>query len=447
MTLPYLKVANKYEKFSANTMNQILGECLLLSARQPCYLEVCNDSESCFLFFREGQVYNAGQITDDQFSETSIRHFLKTATSLSRCATCYLLNGKLLHSLLILFQKKASLKLSTSIVDLDEVLDKIEEEGRSCIVTASQDEFLAVLRYEKGNVTALFHEQSASTPTERSFREDFLVQTYTLSAEKPLSINVYEDLLVKYAVDAKMIDQNNAGEISGLYLSKPPVVTLEFKGREIGHWVLDRPIFNIGRTVDNDIVIDNLAVSRLHAVLEKDKGEYYIRDCDSLNGTLVNNKTIGRAKLQHGDEISIGKHKLRVQRQTGIDIPDGTNIAPYDQTVIIGPNEHPAQPNSQPQPVICSGPRLIEKTKSGEIVIEINKPSLILGKDRDADVEVEGLFVAKQHAEIVKENGDYVIRHLNGYRKVSVGGKPVSECVLEDNAEIRIGNSEFVFQK
>jgi pSer/pThr/pTyr-binding forkhead associated (FHA) protein len=447
MILPYLKVANKYETFSANTMDQILGECLLLSARNPCYLEVRNDTESCFLFFREGQVYNAGQIANDQFSETSIRHFLKTATSLSRGATCYLLNGKILHSLLILFQKKASLKLSTSIVDLDEVLDKIEEEGRSCIVTASQDEFLAALRYEKGKVTALCHELSASTPKEDSFREDFLVKIYTLSAEKPLSINVYEDLLVKYAVDAKMIDQNNAAEISGLYLSKPPVVTLEFKGREIGHWTLDRPIFNIGRTNDNDIVIDNLAVSRLHAVLEKDKGEYYIRDCDSLNGTLVNNKKIGRAKLQHGDEIAIGKHKLIVQRRTGIDIPDGTNVAPFDQTVIIGPNEHPAQPNPRPQPVICSGPRLIEKTKSGEIVIEINKPNLILGKDREADVEVDGLFVAKQHAEIVKENGDYVIRHLNGYRKVSVGGKPISECVLEDNAEIRIGNSEFIFQK
>jgi pSer/pThr/pTyr-binding forkhead associated (FHA) protein len=447
MTLPYLKVANKYETFSANTMNQVLGECLALSARHPCYLEVCNDSESCFLFFRDGQVYNAGQVANDQFSETSIRHFLKTATRLGRNATCYVINSKMLHSLLILFQKKASLRLSTSIVDLDEVLDKIEEEGKSCIVAASQDEFLAVLRYETGKVTALCHELSASTPKESSFREDFLVKIYTLSAEKPLSINVYVDLLVRYAADAKMIDKDYAGEISELYLSKPQVVTLEFKGKEISHWVLDRPILNIGRTVDNDIVIDNLAVSRLHAVLEKDKGEYYIRDCDSLNGTLVNNKKVGRAKLQHGDEIAIGKHKLKVQRQAGVDIPDGPNVAPFDQTVIIGPHQHPAQPKPQPQPVICSGPRLIEKTKSGEIVIEIDKPNLILGKDRNADVEVDGLLVAKRHAEIVQENGDYVIRHLNGYRKVSVGGKAVSECVLEDNAEIRIGNSEFIFQK
>jgi pSer/pThr/pTyr-binding forkhead associated (FHA) protein len=211
--------------------------------------------------------------------------------------------------------------------------------------------------------------------------------------------------------------------------------------------VLDRPFLNIGRTADNDIVIDNLAVSRLHAVLEKDKGDYYVRDCDSLNGTLVNNKKIGRAKLQHGDEITIGKHKLRIQKQSGIDIADGPNAAPFDQTVIIGPHDHPTQPKPQPQPVMCSGPRLIEKTKSGEIVIEINKPNLILGKDRSADVEVVGMFIAKKHAEIVKENGDYVIRHLNGYRKVSVGGKAVSECVLEDNAEIKIGSSEFIFQK
>jgi pSer/pThr/pTyr-binding forkhead associated (FHA) protein len=448
MVLPYLRVANKYKKFSANTMSEVLSDGLSLSAQRPCYLEVSNDTDRFFLFFRDGQIYSAGTIDGDQFSETSIRDFLQAATQLkSSSAVCYEVNSKILHSLLILFQKKPSLKLLTSMVDLDEVLDKIEEEGKSCIVSATQDDFLAVLRYEKGEVTALCHELSLPTPKESSFREDFLVKIYTLSAEKPLSINVFEDLLVKYASDAKMIDEDHSGDITELYLSKPPTVTLEFKGKEIGHWLLDRPVFNIGRTADNDIVIDNLAVSRLHAVLEKDKGEYYIRDCDSLNGTVVNNNRVGRAKLQHGDEIIIGKHKLKVQKQSGIDIPAGPSIAPFDQTVIIGPGQAPPQPQPQPRQTHQSGPRLIERTKSGEIVIELNKPSLVLGKDTNADIELDGFLVARQHAEIVQENGDYVIRHLNGYRKVSVGGKVVTECVLSDNDEIKIGKSEFIFQK
>jgi pSer/pThr/pTyr-binding forkhead associated (FHA) protein len=332
-------------------------------------------------------------------------------------------------------------------VDLDAVLDKIEEDRKSCIVSASQAAFLALLRYEKGEVTALCHEHSQPVPSERSFREDFLVRVYTLSAETPFTISVYEDLLVKYASDAKMIEENYGGEITELYLTRPPIVILEFKGTEIGQWVLDRPAFNIGRTTDNDIVIDNLSVSRLHAVLECDKGDYYIRDCDSLNGTLVNGKKVGRAKLEHGDQIVLGKHKLKFSKRAGTDLPAAPSLAPFDQTVIITPTQRTTSPRPQTVAQKASGPRLVEKTKSGDVVIALSKPSLVLGKNPGADVEIEGLLIARHHAEIVHENGDYVIKHVNGHRKVTVGGKPVTECVLQDNDEIRIGKSEFVFHK
>jgi hypothetical protein len=303
---------------------------------------VSSDSARCCLFFREKQIYAAGRVGGDQFNDLTIKDFLLAINKMaSPKASSYEVNSKILHSLLILFQKKPTYKVLTSMVDLDEVLDKIEEEGKSCIVSAVQDDFLAVLRYERGEVTALCHKQSFPVPSERSYREDFLVKIYTLSAETALSINVYEDLLVKYASDAKMIEEDFHGSITELYLSKPPILTLEFKGREMGHWVMDKPLMNIGRTAENDIVIDNLAVSRLHAVLEKDKGNYFVRDCDSLNGTQVNGKPVGRARLQPGDEIIIGKHTLKFRRQSGMDMPVAPNPVPFDQTIIMGPGMTP----------------------------------------------------------------------------------------------------------
>ena len=447
LILPYLRVYRKYEEFAPRKMDQAVREALECSTQHPCYMEISDDSKHCYLFFRERQIYSSGTVQNSQFSEATIKDFFLTTSQLpSPFAACYEVNAKILHSLLILFQKKPSLMMLTSLVDLDEVLDKIEEEKKSCIVCASQDHFLAVLRYEKGQVTALCHEQSLPTPQERTFREDFLVKIYTLSAEKPFKITVYEDLLVKYSADAKMVAEDYDGDITDLYLSKPPVVTLFFKGREIGHWTLDKPIFNIGRTADNDIVIDNLAVSRLHAVLEREKGDYYIRDCDSLNGTLLNDSRVGRSKIKDGDEIVIGKHTLKVQNQFGIEMTANQDIAPFDQTVMIGPGQKAPQPIPAGHPS-KNGPRLVEKTRSGEVVIELSKPIYVLGKDEGADVSLDGFLIAKQHAEIVQQAGGYVIRHLSGLRKVSVGGKPVKECVLKNNDEIKIGNKEFVFQE
>ncbi|UCG53628.1 MAG: FHA domain-containing protein [Candidatus Latescibacterota bacterium] len=445
ITLPFTKIVRKSEGFSPNKLNEIVREALEISRERPTYLEIADDTQQCFLFFRQSQIYSAGRILYGQLSETTIKDFLLTVNRMDvSTATCYEVNNKILHSVLILFQKKPTLKLLSSLVDLDQVLDKIEEEKKSCIVSASQDTFLAALRYEKGDVKALCHELSSSMPKEKTFRDDFLVRIYTLSAEKPLTINIYEDLLVKYVSDAKMIDDRYQGDITDLFLSKPPVVTLEFKGKEIGHWVLEKPVLKIGRTTDNDIVIDNLAVSRNHSVIEEDKGRYYIKDCDSLNGTLLNGHLVGRAMLSDGDEIQIGKHKLLFQKQSGREISLNPEIDTFDQTVIINRDKIAVRNTVEREPT-CSSPRLIEKSGSGDRVFELDNSTLTLGKDENADVEIGGFLVARRHAEITSENGGFVIRHLNGYRKVTVEGRTIKECVLKDNDKIKIGSNVFVF--
>jgi pSer/pThr/pTyr-binding forkhead associated (FHA) protein len=446
ITLPYREILKTYQVAAPSELDVALLECLTISRRHPVYIEMRGPADQRFLFFRGGQVYNAGAIRDGQFSELSIREFLAASTrEPSLDFVCYEADDKILHSLLILFQKKPTLKLLTSLVDLDDVLDKIEEEGKSCIVTASQDLFLAVLRYEKGRVTGLCHQRSTSVSRERSLREDFLVKIYTLSAEKPLVINVYEDLLVKYATDARVIDADFRGSVTELFVSRPPVVTLEFKDKEIGHWMLDKPVFKIGRAPDNDVVIDNLAVSRLHSVIEEDKGQHYIRDCDSVNGTVVNGRGVGRALLTDGDQIQIGKHKLVFRKHSGRQLTTGTGADRFDQTVIIRTDKK--APSTKDGPPGASRPRLVARDGNGDRVFEIGDVNVTMGRDPGADIEVSGFLVAKRHAEISRENGHFVIRHIAGYRKLTVDGKPVKERILKNNDRIKIGKTEFVFEE
>lgn len=65
----------------------------------------------------------------------------------------------------------------------------------------------------------------------------------------------------------------------------------------------------IGRSTDNDVVIDNKLASRHHAVIQKIKDAYFIKDDNSTNGTFVNNELIPKdkyVKLYKGDKITIG---------------------------------------------------------------------------------------------------------------------------------------------
>ncbi len=67
----------------------------------------------------------------------------------------------------------------------------------------------------------------------------------------------------------------------------------------------------IGRSSSNDIVLDDPAASRRHALLERLAAGWWIHDLGSLNGTLVNGKPVHReAPLYSGDEIMVGETKI-----------------------------------------------------------------------------------------------------------------------------------------
>jgi hypothetical protein len=66
----------------------------------------------------------------------------------------------------------------------------------------------------------------------------------------------------------------------------------------------------IGRSPDTDIFLDDVTVSRDHAVLVRRSGAWYLDDSGSLNGTYVNRRRIDSHRLEDGDELQIGKYKL-----------------------------------------------------------------------------------------------------------------------------------------
>ena len=72
---------------------------------------------------------------------------------------------------------------------------------------------------------------------------------------------------------------------------------------------------SVGRRPDSDIFLDDVTVSRDHAIIVARGDEHYLDDCGSLNGTYVNRKRIESHRLSDGDELQIGKYKLAFLRR------------------------------------------------------------------------------------------------------------------------------------
>ena len=81
-------------------------------------------------------------------------------------------------------------------------------------------------------------------------------------------------------------------------------------GRAGESFVVDQDRMSIGRTPDAPIFLDDVTVSRNHALLVHRQDGHYIDDLGSLNGTYVNRRRIESHQLADGDEIQVGKYKL-----------------------------------------------------------------------------------------------------------------------------------------
>jgi FHA domain len=97
----------------------------------------------------------------------------------------------------------------------------------------------------------------------------------------------------------------------GDVVPRGPTLVIRAGGGRAGEtFPLDRDRLTVGRRPDSDIFLDDVTVSRDHAILVRRGNDYYLDDCGSLNGTYVNRRRIESHRLADGDELQVGKYKL-----------------------------------------------------------------------------------------------------------------------------------------
>ncbi len=109
-------------------------------------------------------------------------------------------------------------------------------------------------------------------------------------------------------------------------------LVLSMNGVMQGEYELNKERLTVGRKPDNDIQIDNLAVSGKHAMIITILDDSFLEDLGSTNGTYVNSKLIKKHALKDGDVIAIGKHELKYVNEHATADDDE-----FEKTMIIKP--------------------------------------------------------------------------------------------------------------
>ncbi|HEY8773973.1 MAG TPA: FHA domain-containing protein [Gaiellaceae bacterium] len=115
---------------------------------------------------------------------------------------------------------------------------------------------------------------------------------------------------VTMTFSAEELEEEGGAGVEELGIEGPTLVVRSGGGRAGEQFPLERTQTTIGRTPDCDIFLDDVTVSRRHAIVAKGAETFTLQDLGSLNGTFLNRHRIEQAELESGDEVQIGKYRL-----------------------------------------------------------------------------------------------------------------------------------------
>ncbi len=217
----------------------------------------------------------------------------------------------------------------------------------------------------------------------------------------------------------------------------------------------------IGRSPDNDLHVDNLAVSSHHAKIFAEEGRLVVEDLNSLNGTFVNSQRIKRVTLKPGDVVMVGKHSIEVRGEADSMPAPGVPTAPktaapkLDETVVLDTKkrrEMLAQAaamgetaSSITTPGRVRTPTLVVLSgKTDHSEYQLSGKLTVIGKSEMATVRLKGWFAPKVAAQINKRDDGYYIGTAD--KVPVVNGQPIhGPTKLSDGDTIDLGKVRMNF--
>ena len=188
----------------------------------------------------------------------------------------------------------------------------------------------------------------------------------------------------------------------------------------------------LGRRPYTDIVIDNLAVSGEHAVLQMVGADVFIEDLNSTNGTYINGKAIKKQLLTHNDTVEIGKYKIKYLVDESGD---------YEKTMVMRPGS--ATPASAPAPLQAAAAASLGGfgTMGTHPPLQPASIKVLNGAAAGREVTLTKVVttVGKpgvQVASITKRPNGYAFAHVEGASKPSINGVPI----VGDSVPLRNGD-------
>ena len=199
--------------------------------------------------------------------------------------------------------------------------------------------------------------------------------------------------------------------------------------------------YRIGRSHECDIVVDNLGVSRHHASIVADSGQWKVVDQGSNNGTFINEQQVSQHVLQHQDRIVLGKFSLVFDAygDAAGSSTASTDAAPKqssagmgsEMTMFVDPDQIKKMQADLKSGNAAKRMTLQMRMGNRDANCPLVKSETIIGssKSGEADLPIRGLLIKPVQAKVIKTDQGHRLTALGGWRAVRVNGQKVAGTV------------------
>lgn len=214
----------------------------------------------------------------------------------------------------------------------------------------------------------------------------------------------------------------------------------------LGEFSLEKERLLIGRKPENDIQVDNLAVSGQHAAIITILNDSFLEDLDSTNGTFVNGKLVKKHALKHGDVITIGKHELKYVNDDAT-----TDDQDFEKTMIIRPGmaSHAAAAAKAEETAPPPPPGVSNQVAADDM--PLGKIQVLSGPGAGKELELKKALITLgrpgvQVAVITRRPQGYFITHVEGKHPLVNGDSIGAQAhALKDHDVVELAGVKMEF--
>jgi pSer/pThr/pTyr-binding forkhead associated (FHA) protein len=236
-----------------------------------------------------------------------------------------------------------------------------------------------------------------------------------------------------------------------------PKLLLKFNAAVIKEIPFDKPVLTVGRKADNDIVIDNPAISGHHCKISLQGGTYMVEDLDSTNGTFVNEKRIKQSGLHDNDVVGLAKHALVFveDKPAPAAPPPAPTVEPPkgDATMMISPAKQAemlaASSANAATKQAAGWLRILKGAVDSNTEFELKGMSTYIGKSDRVQIQIKGGGLFSSTPEVAasihrKPEGYVLVAVEDGYPVVN-GSKVSGSVVLKEGDLVECGGTTMQF--